>query len=406
MTLQAPSGSLERSLVIAALASLLACAEPSPRNPARGQATPPLQPSSTAGLPHELSSPFPSGTSSGLPVTTPTSSAASLPPRRSTMSPSCAPAQLSPVPPKPAARTVVGLAQLFDDPEATWADIQRDFGAGRPSKHTSESRDLLQPIVGTSWASVAYRHVQNHEYLTTLEIAFPKKTRPTAGELARKLGLLSQLSRQPIRSACSHQPCPSVIVYRGPVMTSQRVIFSLESAARAALGQRRAASFGVTKLHFDNVRGGCRSGAALSEPVALVTPSAGRPQQLVAAMLAVAVELKNNAHDEQLIKAALDDFGQVQIRHNSMSRFTWVRLFPDKKSPIEPICFEGFRYVTAKARMCQIVSHQRHLYETDGNATHRIFLMVQLAGPYGKPPDHITHTELTRMPRGWKDMVF
>jgi hypothetical protein len=340
------------------------------------------------------------------PTTTPTTSdevpdAAEAP--KLTSSESCAPPRLDERDPPPAARTLEGLLALLEDPSAALRHVERDFGKTKPSQTHSTSYELAAPLPGVERVTIGWHRAQNREYLRRVEVDFDSQNPPTVLALAKRVGLERRVGKDPVKSSCTDAACPSVSFERGD---DGAMIFYLPDSATSALGSRNVARLPVRRLFAFLPKGGCGIGTVQAEPTPLPDPAAGPARDFAQATLGAARELAKPTVDQTRIETSLSPFGRVKFEHNSMSKFTWVRVFLEKDKRVPPICFSGFRYLQERDLICHIHDDDKHVYETEGTPSHRLFLSVSLDGPLNGPVDHVSSIELELQPRDWPHTVF
>lgn len=301
-------------------------------------------------------------------------------------SPSCAPPKIASGDPPAAPATLEGLVELLRDPKTTLAHVKRDFG---------------DPITvpGAERVTLDSRRVQNREYLTSVRVSFA--TQPTVDELARRFGMTAQVGKTALVNTCADGWCPSVSFMYGNDRRL-RMAFEIDRGTPKVAGSLAVGHLRVRQLYFDVTESGCHNGADVTDPTMLAEPRPGPEEELSKAVLAVAKVLQGTEPlDKDQIKKTLSPYGNVNVDHNTMTNFTWVRVTSmEQRANAGPLCFPGFRYVQDRELICAVTNTRRHLYEIDGTKTHRIFLIEELS-THG-----ISRLVIERMPRNWKDPVF
>ena len=391
---------MRRFLVLSLWVACHPSAHPAPVPEERGLASRPVQ----VGLRSVRSGPPPAASADAL-----DQADAAVEP--SATSPSCAPPQLEQREPPLAAHTLEGLVQLVRNQSCTALHIERDFGKLRPAPNSTRAYELMTPVPDVSRVKINWVHTQNREYLPSFELDFAAPAQPTVLALATRLGVQAQVGHRRPENDCFDASCPSVSFsdQGGAVAFTFYVsdgTEQLSSASRPDIYSSDVQKLLVERLYIPT--NACTPGRLQPVPTPLPEASAGRPHDLLAAVQEAARELTKTPHDDERIKRLLDGFGSVDVQDNTVSTFTGIRLFLEKERPIAPFCFAGFRYLRKREQLCRIWGTENHVYEADGNSTHRLFLKVALGsvGMSGPSAARIEMLQLILQPRAWPELSF
>lgn len=313
----------------------------------------------------------------------------------------CAPPRFVGGAPAPVSQDVAGLVALLREPETTLEHVERDFGALIRTPHAGVSFELARPPPGAQRVTISGRIAQGREYLHSLDVYFPPDHQPALQELATRLDAPGALQDE-VSAACTHGRCPSVSTGRGEVGRDQRLLFYFDERAPVRYGQRPSGRLGVHNLYVSDVRGGCRIGRPVAAP--LRGPRALEERSLAQAIRGAAALIQREPIDEDAVTELLAPYGRVTITSNAISKFAWVRFFPEVD--VAPICVDAAAYVQDPALLCHVTQHERHLYEFAGDETHRVFAVVDHDDDVIKRTRRVSFVELLRMPRGWEHPVF